>query len=84
MQKLANYLLDHMVLDFDGEINMERINKYLVADGSETAINLRSRLLSDGGPDDFLLVLADVLKDYSRSGIREEHVVEQVGFYLRA
>ncbi len=84
MQQLASYLLNHLVLDFDGNIQMEHINELLLADGSETAHDLRSRLIGEGGPDDFLLALADVLKDHTRNGIREEHVVEQVGFYLQA
>lgn len=84
MQQLANYLLNHLVLDFDGDIQMEHINELLLKDGSDTAKHLRSRLIADGGPDEFLLALADVLKDQTRGGIREEHVVEQVGYYLEA
>ena len=84
MQQLASYLLNHLVLDFDGDIQMEHINELLLSDGSDGAHELRSRLMADGGPNDFLLALADVLKDHTRNGIREEHVVEQVGYYLQA
>ena len=84
MGALAKYLLEHMVLDFDGEIDMEHINAFLLEDGSPAAHELRSRLISEGGPNEFLLVLADVLKDFTREGIREEHVVEQVVYYLEA
>ncbi len=84
MKKFSRYLLDHLVLDFDGEITMEEINTLLLEDGSKLAHDLRARLIAESGPNDFLLVLADCLKEFLAEGINEELVGDQVAFYLDA
>jgi hypothetical protein len=81
---LATYLIGHIVLDFNGEVSMEQINTLLLEDGSALAKKLRSRLIQEGGPDDFLLVLADCLRESLRRGINEEAVKEQIDLYLNA
>ena len=84
MQQLASYLLNHIVLDFDGEVDMETLNALLLEDGSQLAHDLRARLIAEQGPTDFLVVLADCLKEFIREGINEELIGEQIGFYLDA
>lgn len=84
MQKFSRYLIEHLVLDFDGDITMELVNELLLEDGSQVAHDLRARLIAEGGANDFLLVLADCLKEFMREGINEELVSEQVAFYLDA
>lgn len=84
MEEFATYLIQHLVLDFDGEISMEHINTLLLEDGSPQAKKLRARLIAEGGPDDFLLVVADCLKDFVRRGINEKTVNDQIDIYLDA
>ena len=78
MNELSNYLIDNLVLDFRGDVDMETLNELLLRDGSQLAHDLRARLISQDGVDDFLLVLADCLKDFLREGISEELVTEQI------
>ncbi|MBH25507.1 MAG: hypothetical protein CMH57_13875 [Myxococcales bacterium] len=84
MNELSNYLIDNLVLDFRGDVDMETLNELLLRDGSQLAHDLRARLISQDGVDDFLLVLADCLKDFLREGISEELVTEQIGMYVNA
>lgn len=84
MDELCSYILDHITLDFEGDTSLESINDMLVRDGSQTARDLRARLIAEQGSDQFLLVLLDCLRESLRDGINEEIVREQVQYYLEA
>jgi hypothetical protein len=84
MEELCSYIMNHLVLDLDGEVTMEAINDMLVRDGSQKARELRARLISEQGPNEFLLVLADCLRESLRDGINEDKVQEQIDYYLEA
>ncbi|MBN1945891.1 MAG: hypothetical protein JW797_09450 [Bradymonadales bacterium] len=84
VDELCAYIMEHLVLDLDGEVNLETINEMLMRDGSQMARDLRARLIAEQGPDDFLLVLVDCLRESLREGINEEKIQEQVQYYLEA
>lgn len=84
MDELCALIMNHLVLDFEGEANMDVINEMLVRDGGPVARDLRARLIAEQGPDSFLLVLVDCLKESLRDGISEKQIKDQVKFYLDA
>jgi hypothetical protein len=84
MDELCSYIMEHLVLDLDGDISMDSMNEMLVRDGSQIARDLRARLIAEQGPNEFLLVLVDCLRESLRDGIGEAKVLEQVKFYLDA
>ena len=84
VDELSAYIMEHLVLDLDGEVNMETINDMLMRDGSQIARDLRARLIAEQGPEDFLLALVDCLRESLREGITEEKIQEQVQYYLEA
>lgn len=84
MDELVSYIMQHLVLDLDGDISMDDINEMLVRDGSQVARDLRARLIAEQGPNDFLLVIVDCLRESLRDGINEDKVLNQVKFYLDA
>lgn len=84
MNQLISYLLDNLILDFQGELDLEMVREYLKGDDSKEAKSLHARLVKDGGVDELLVVLADCLKDDIRDGIKEETVHEQVRMYVES
>ena len=84
MDELCAVIMSGLVLDFEGEADMDLINDMLVRDGSQMARDLRARLIAEHGPNQFLLVLVDCLKEFLRDGVNEEQIKEQVQFYLEA
>lgn len=84
MNQLISYLLDNLILDFQGDLDLEMVRDYLKGDESKEARALYARLVADGGVDDMLLVLADCLKDNVRDGINEKTVHEQVRTYIES
>lgn len=84
MDELCSFIMDHLVLDFEGEANMDTINDMLVRDGSQLARDLRAKLIAEQGPDSFLLVLVDCLREFIRDGIDESKLRDQAKYYLEA
>ena len=84
MNQLISYLLDNLILDFQGELDLEMIRDYLRGDETKEAKSLYARLVADGGVDDMLVVLADCLKDYIREGINENTVHGQMRMYIES
>lgn len=84
VRELSEYLMKHIVLDFAGDLDIDTINEMLIKDGSPVAHELRARLLSDGGMDDFLIVLADCLREHVQARVQEEVVTEQIQMYVTA
>jgi hypothetical protein len=84
VNQLISYLLDNLILDFQGELDLEMIRDYLRGDETKEAKALYARLVADGGVDDLLVVLADCLKDYIREGINENTVHGQMRMYIES
>jgi hypothetical protein len=83
MDKLAQYLLEHIQLDFTG-VDFETIQKLLKEDRSPMSTQLMTKLIEDRGEEDLLVVLADCLKDYVAQGIDTEVVKKQLALYSEA
>jgi hypothetical protein len=81
VKELVRYLLDHLVLDFQGDISVEKVREYLREDDSKKARQLLSKIIEEKGVDDLLITLADCLKDHIRSGVNEDTLREQLQLY---
>ena len=81
MRELARYLLNHAIIDFSGDITIEQVRQFLRDDDSREARMLLSRLIEDKGVEDFLIVVADCLKESIRAGISEDIIREQLNTY---
>jgi hypothetical protein len=81
VRELARYLLNHAIIDFQGDITIEQVRQFLRDDDSREARMLLSRLIEDKGVEDFLIVVADCLKESIRTGINEDIIREQLNTY---
>ena len=84
MNQLIAYLMENLILDFQGELDLDMARNFLKEDDSEDAKTLYSRIVRDGGVDDMVIVLADCLRDFIRTGINEEVVRDQLRMYSEA
>lgn len=84
MNQLIAYLLENLILDFQGELDLEMVREMLKSDDGKDAKSLHAKVVADGGVSDMLVVLADCLKDYTRGGIDEEVVLEQLRMYVES
>lgn len=84
MKQLIAYLLQNMMLDFQGELTLEMVRDFLREDDSREARALLSKLVADRGVSDMMITLADCLQDSIRTGINEDVVREQVRMYAES
>lgn len=84
MKELIKYLLEHLQLDFQGEITLEQVRSFLREDDGREARQLLSKLIEEKGIDDMLITLADCLKEHIQTGINEKVVREQLTLYAES
>jgi len=80
VKQLAKYMLDRMIVDFEG-IDLEEVRTMLREEDSEESRALLSRLVEDRGIDELAITVADCLKAHVRTGIDEVVVEEQILTY---
>ncbi len=81
MNDLVRYLLSNLYLDFQGDITVDKVREFLREDDSKEARRLLSKIIEEGGVDDLLIAMADVLKDRIPTGIQTDHLREQLRMY---
>jgi hypothetical protein len=81
---LINYLLDNLMLDFQGDLTLDMVKEFLRNDESRDAEALLGKLMEDRGTSDMMITLADCLKEYIRHGINEQVVREQIRMYTES
>lgn len=84
MKELVRYLLDNLQIDFQGDITLDQVREFLQKDNSPEARALLTKLNQDGGIDDFLLTMADVLGPIVRNGIPEAVMRDQIAEYAES
>ena len=84
MKQLITYLIDHLMLDFDGDLTLEMVRGYLRDDDSREARALLGKLVEDRGVEDMMVTLADCLKESIRTGINDETLREQIRTYAES
>jgi hypothetical protein len=81
VKELIKYLLDNLILDFQGEITLETVRNFLREDDGREARQLLAKLMEEKGVDDMLITLADCLREHIRTGINENTLREQLSTY---
>ena len=84
MNQLIAYLMENLMLDFQGALDLDMVRRFLKGDDSPLAKALYAKLVAEGGVDEMLLVLADCLRDYLRKGIDEEVLRENLKYYAES
>lgn len=84
MKQLIQYLLENLVLDFQGDLSLDKVREFLRDDESREARALVGKLVEDRGVDDMMITLADCLKEYIQAGISEQVVREQIRLYAES
>ena len=84
MKQLIQYLLENLILDFQGDLTLDMVRDFLRDDDSREGRALMSKLVEDRGVSDMMITLADCLQDYLRSGINDEVLREQIRTYAES
>lgn len=81
MKQLIAYLRDNLILDFQGDLSIEKVRELMGDDDSRDARTLLARLVEDRGVDEMMLVLADCLVDKVRDSLGDDLIREHLRSY---
>lgn len=81
LDQLVAYLMDNLILDFQGDLTLDMVRDFLREDDSRESKILLSKLVEDRGVSEMLICIADCLRDYLRTGVKPDVVEEQVRLY---
>ena len=84
MKQLIAYLLDHLILDFQGDLTLDQVRDYLRDDDTREGRALLAKLVEDRGVSDMMITLADCLQDYIKTGINEDVLRDQIRTYAES
>ena len=84
VNRLIDYLRQHVMLDFQGDLTVAKVRELLAGDDSRDAKNLLAKLVADRSVEDMMLVLADCLLEPVQRALTEEVMREQLRMYTES
>lgn len=81
MNQLVAYLLENLILDFQGDLTLDMVRDFLREDDSREAKALLAKLVEDRGVSEMMICIADCLRENLHTGIRQEEIREQLRLY---
>ena len=81
MNRLIAYLRENLMLDFQGDLTVEKLRELLSGDDSRDARNLLAKVVNVGKVEDMLLVLTDVLLEVVTNALTDDVMREQLRMY---
>lgn len=84
MKRLIGYLMENMMVDFQGDLSLEAVREFLKEDDGHEARQLLNKLVEDRGVNEMMITLADCLQEHLRTGINEDVVRDQLRLYVES
>lgn len=81
MNQLIDYLRKNLILDFQGDLNLEMCREFLKDDDSREARQLLAKVVQDKGTNEMILILADCLVEAVQNALSDEVMREQLRMY---
>jgi len=84
VNQLVAYLLENLILDFQGDLTLDMVRDFLREDDTRESKALLSKLVEDRGVSEMLICIADCLRDHIGNGVRQDEVKEQLRVYAES
>ncbi|HLL24140.1 MAG TPA: hypothetical protein VK427_18535 [Kofleriaceae bacterium] len=83
MNRLIEYLRQHLMIDFQGDLTVGKVRELLAGDDSRDAKQLLSKIVAGGekSVEDMILVLADCLLEPVQSSLNDDVMRENIRMY---
>ena len=81
VNRLIAYLRENLILDFGGDLSVEKVRELLAGDDSRDARTVLAKLVADRSVEDMMLVLADCLLEPVQNALTDDIVREQLRTY---
>ena len=84
VHELIDYLRQHLMIDFQGDLTVGRVRELLAGDDSRDAKVLMAKLVAEKSVEDLMLVLADCLLEHVQRSLTDDVVREQIRMYAES
>jgi hypothetical protein len=81
VNRLIEYLRQHLMIDFQGDLTVAKVRELLAGDDSRDAKTLLAKVVADKSVEDMMLVLADCLLEQVQSSLSDDVMREQIRMY---
>jgi hypothetical protein len=81
VNRLIDYLRQHIMIDFQGDLTVAKVRELLAGDDSRDAKTLLAKVVADKSVEDMMLVLADCLLEQVQSTLTDDVMREQIRMY---
>ncbi|HVK87277.1 MAG TPA: hypothetical protein VM513_24340 [Kofleriaceae bacterium] len=84
MNRLIEYLRQHLMIDFQGDLTVAKVRELLAGDESRDAKVLLAKLVAEKKVEDFIVALADCLLEPVQTALTDDLVREQIRSYAES
>ena len=84
MNELVQYLIDNLVIDFQGDVSSEKIREFLRADDGQEARKVMAKLVDAKDGDDLVIPLADCLRELIVTQLDPQAIRDQLNVYAES
>lgn len=81
VNRLIEYLRQHLMIDFQGDLTVAKVRELLVGDDSRDAKNLLAKIVAEKSVEDMILVLADCLLEPVQTALTDDVMRENIRMY---
>lgn len=81
VQRLIEYLREHLMIDFQGDLSVAKVRELMAGDDSREAKILLAKLVAEKKVEDLMLVLADCLLEPVQKALSDDLMREQIRMY---
>lgn len=81
VNRLIDYLRQNLLVDFQGDLSVEKVKELLAGDDSPDTKQLLAKLVGDNKVDDFMIVLADCLLEHVQKSLTDDVMRQQIRMY---
>lgn len=84
VNQLIAYLRENLIIDFQGDLSVDKVRELLAGDDSRDAKALLQKLVAEKKVDDMMLVLADCLVEPVQNALTDEVMRAQIRMYTES
>ena len=82
VEKLAEYFLEHLVLDMDGALDLDELREMVA--GTPDGEELLKKLQDEESLEEFIIMIMDGLRERLAEGIRKDTIIEELDAFLES
>jgi hypothetical protein len=84
VNRLIEYLREHLMIDFQGDLSVGAVRELLAGDDSRDAKALLAKLVAARSVEDMMLVLADCLLEPVQRALTDDVMRENIRMYTES